>query len=415
MKIGIVGGSLAGCSAAILLQRSGHDVQVYERSRGRLAGRGGGIGTSGAVFNDLLNQDIIDDDFSHLSIDSFPFIIRTSKEERFGHSPIQLPTDFKTFHWSVLWDTLRKRVPDEAYHQDHEVVMSRTDIDNHVVLGFSNGKEERFDLVLFADGYQSFGRKILFPEIDLTYRGYMLWRGLLPEDQLTDSFPLEGRITRLWYPDIDGNFVFYFIPGMDGSCEKGKRLFNWAGYIVLPEKELPAFMIDNEGKSNSGSIPPGKMRLEEENHLKQMMKENLPIYYGEIVEKTSNTYIQLIYTAKLPSYHKGRMGLIGDAGMVIQPFTGSGIFKGFNNAKDLIVALKKFDNIDDALNHWSKEQVRIGNRLIEYGEQMEKAFIFGDFDLASANEETAGTWWKAAVTPPKEYSVTIEKEDLENE
>jgi 2-polyprenyl-6-methoxyphenol hydroxylase-like FAD-dependent oxidoreductase len=41
LKVGIVGGSIAGCSAAILMSRAGHDVTVFERSRGVLQGRGG--------------------------------------------------------------------------------------------------------------------------------------------------------------------------------------------------------------------------------------------------------------------------------------------------------------------------------------------------------------------------------------
>ena len=40
LKVGIVGGSIAGCSAAILMSRAGHDVTVFERSRGVLQGRG---------------------------------------------------------------------------------------------------------------------------------------------------------------------------------------------------------------------------------------------------------------------------------------------------------------------------------------------------------------------------------------
>ena len=39
LKLGIVGGSIAGCSAAILLGREGHNVRVLERSRGGLVGR----------------------------------------------------------------------------------------------------------------------------------------------------------------------------------------------------------------------------------------------------------------------------------------------------------------------------------------------------------------------------------------
>ena len=84
LKIGIVGGSIAGCSAAILLGRAGHEVQVFERSTGRLVGRGGGIGTSGPVFEGLVEQDFLDADFPHLSATAMPFVTRTPQQERLG-------------------------------------------------------------------------------------------------------------------------------------------------------------------------------------------------------------------------------------------------------------------------------------------------------------------------------------------
>ena len=42
MRVGIVGGSIAGCAAAALLHRAGHDVIVFERRPGE-AGVPGGI------------------------------------------------------------------------------------------------------------------------------------------------------------------------------------------------------------------------------------------------------------------------------------------------------------------------------------------------------------------------------------
>src|ERR1700736_4468647 len=42
-RIRIVGGSLGGLFAAALLRRDGHDVRIYERSTGGLAGRGAGL------------------------------------------------------------------------------------------------------------------------------------------------------------------------------------------------------------------------------------------------------------------------------------------------------------------------------------------------------------------------------------
>ena len=43
-RVAVIGGSIAGCAAAIALSRAGCDVTVYERSLGDLADRGFGIG-----------------------------------------------------------------------------------------------------------------------------------------------------------------------------------------------------------------------------------------------------------------------------------------------------------------------------------------------------------------------------------
>ena len=100
LRIGIVGGSIAGCSAAILLGRAGHDVTVFERSTGALVGRGGGIATTPPVLNGLIEQDFLDDDFPNWPTTEMPFVIRTASEERFGYSPWAMPTDLRVFHWS---------------------------------------------------------------------------------------------------------------------------------------------------------------------------------------------------------------------------------------------------------------------------------------------------------------------------
>jgi 2-polyprenyl-6-methoxyphenol hydroxylase-like FAD-dependent oxidoreductase len=42
MRVGIIGGSIAGCATAALLHRAGHDVIVFERSESDLVSRGAG-------------------------------------------------------------------------------------------------------------------------------------------------------------------------------------------------------------------------------------------------------------------------------------------------------------------------------------------------------------------------------------
>ena len=74
MKIGIVGGSIAGCSAAILLSKEGHDIMVFERSKKPLVGRGGGIGTIPSLMYEIHNAGMTGDDFSSFRIKKLPFI-----------------------------------------------------------------------------------------------------------------------------------------------------------------------------------------------------------------------------------------------------------------------------------------------------------------------------------------------------
>ena len=405
LSIGIVGGSIAGCSAAILLSRAGHDVHVFERSKRGLVGRGGGIGTPGPVLRSMIERDVVDADFPHLNGTTMPFVVRTPDRERYGTTAWTMPLDLAAFHWGALWKTLRSRVPDAAYHQGHEAVGVAQDVEaTSATIAFADGSEASFDLVLFADGYRSLGRRLLFPDVHVDYRGYLLWRGLLPEREMERSDVLEGAVPRIAYARDGGNLVMYFVPDERGRTAPGRRIFNWAAYIPLPEADLDAFMVDRNGTAHVGTLPPGSMRPAEERRLKDFMAANVPGYHAEVIEKSPTTYVQLIYTVDVPAYHVGRVALIGDAGIVAPPFTGSGVFKGFTNVEALLEALADGDSLDEALDRWGRQQVGVGRRLRALGDQMEQAFIWNPLDLASASEAETERWWRDAVTFPDDFT-----------
>jgi 2-polyprenyl-6-methoxyphenol hydroxylase-like FAD-dependent oxidoreductase len=404
LEVAVVGGSLAGCSAAILLGRAGHDVQVYERSASGLVGRGGGIGTPVPVLEGLMAENVIDEEMPYLVVDTMPFIVRTPAEPDLGAMPWSMPAQLAAFHWTTLFGELRSRVPDHRYHRGVAVAGVTEREDGRVVVDFEGGDSTDVDLVVFADGYQSLGRRLLFPDVDLRYRGYQLWRGLVAEDQIGDPEVLGSTAPRISYPNAQGNFVCYFVPGEDGSTRPGERLVNWAAYLPVPEEELDAFMVDNTGRRREGAIPPGGVRTEVEDELKALMARELPGYYGHMVGATERTYVQLIYTARLPAYHRGAACLIGDAGAVAPPFTGSGVFKGYNNVAGLLDCFERHDDLDAALTDWDTEQVALADRLLGLGDQMEQAFIWDSLDLTTADAAATEAWWHASVQFPDDFT-----------
>ncbi len=321
LEVAIVGGSIAGCSAAILLDRAGHDVNVYERSPGGLVGRGGGIGTPVTVLEGLMAEDVVDSDMPFLVADSMPFVVRTGDDPVLGRVPWSMPAQLAAFHWSTLWGQLRRRVPDDCYNRDAGVVDVVEETSGRLTVSFETRDPVSADLVVFADGYQSLGRRLLFPDSTLRYRGYQLWRGLVPESSLADPEVLGSSCPRVSYPTMPGNLVCYFVPGEDGTTRPGGRLVNWAAYLPVAEEDLPTFMVDSSGQLRDGAIPPGAMRAEVEEELKATMEAELPDWYGAMVRATEHTYVQLIYTVRMPAYHRGAACLIGDAGAVAPPFT----------------------------------------------------------------------------------------------
>jgi 2-polyprenyl-6-methoxyphenol hydroxylase-like FAD-dependent oxidoreductase len=404
LKVAIVGGSLAGCSAAMLLARAGHDVHVFERSRGGLVGRGGGIATPRPLFASMVEHDVVDAHFPHLIATSTPLVIRTATQPERGHRAWELPLDVAVFHWSALWGALRRRVPDGRYHHGQAVVGAIDHPGSRVTLSFHDGSAVDVDLVLWADGYQSLGRRLAFPEAALSYRGYMLWRGVLPETALGGVDYLGSAAPRVFYPDMPGHLIAYMVPGADGSTRPGDRLVNWAAFIPLPEDGLGSFMVDRSGARRAGTIPPGELRPDEEDRLKALVAAQLPDVYADIVRRTGVTYVQLIYTVRVPGYHCGRMALIGDAGSVAQPFTASGVFKGYHNVRGLLDVLGSHDDVDAALDEWGVNQLLLADRLLALGEQMEQAFIWNRIDLAKADAATTEDWWRTAVAFPDDFT-----------
>jgi 2-polyprenyl-6-methoxyphenol hydroxylase-like FAD-dependent oxidoreductase len=392
MRVGIVGGSIAGCAAAALLHRAGHDVVVFERSESDLVSRGAGIVAATAAWQDMMAHGLIDGAIPACRAGYSRFVTRapgTGQQRWLG----DVQMSFTLLNWAHLYQGLRRRVPDDLYRSDAAV--ERIEAAPHgTTLHLLPGGSLDFGLVVCADGYRSLGRGLIDPGAAPVYRGMVLWRGLLPERAIgVDA--LDGcDLLRPVYQG--GHGVVYYIPGSGQSTERGKRLLMWGYYLQVPESALASVLVDDRERQQSGSVPFGKVHPEVRTALESRLAGLLPSSLFELVQQSGNSSIQAIYSFVPRGYARDRLCLVGDAGTVFPPFTGSGVLRAVANAASLTDALAGAPAVDDALRRWSQAQLQVAAQLIPVAEGIERSSVFGMPDLTTMPTTATNDWISAA-------------------
>ena len=396
LRVGIVGGSIAGCTTAVELFRLGCAVTLFERTGEELKDRGAGIGVPPSAMETFIKRDLVDADTPYFSGHAFTRLWRTEQARRYGYLAWDQPVNLALLNWGGLYRNLRKRVPEQVYRTGQRVVALHEQLNGTVCVELTDGARPEFDLVVCADGYTSLGRRKLFPDVSITYAGYVLWRGLLLEQDLTESDPLETGVHCPGYPG--GHGIFYFVPGLDGATAPGKRLVNWGMYVSIAELELADFLTDKDGRAHEGSLPPGGMPLATESALKRQARKDVPDYYAEIVGKSENTYAYAIYDCQIPAYRKGGICLVGDAGAYARPHTAAGALKGINDAVALGEALKTHRSLEEALTDWDKTRTDTNNNLVRFGNQLGRALVLEIPDWSHMDAASMEKWFSSIVT-----------------
>jgi 2-polyprenyl-6-methoxyphenol hydroxylase-like FAD-dependent oxidoreductase len=393
VKVGIVGGSIAGCAAAALLHRAGHDVTVFERSESDLVSRGAGIVITTAAWQGITAQGLFDGTVPGCRADYSRLVTRAPEAgQPRWLGDVQLSTT--QFNWAHLYQHLRRRVPGGRYRSDAAV--EGIDPTPHgTTLHLHQGGSLDFDLVVCADGYRSLGRGIVDPGAAPAYRGMVLWRGLLPEGDT--SVGAMGGCDFLRPVYQGGHGVAYYIPGPgpDGT-EQGRRLLMWGYYLQVPESDLDAVLVDDQERQQSGSVPFGKVHPEVRAALESRLAGLLPAPLFELVRQSGNSSIQAIYSFVPRGYARGRLCLAGDAGAVFPPFAGSGVLRAVASATSLRDALAGAAGVDDALRQWSEAQLQAADPVIPNAEVIERDYLFGMPDFTAMPVAVANDWVSAA-------------------
>jgi 2-polyprenyl-6-methoxyphenol hydroxylase-like FAD-dependent oxidoreductase len=369
-------------------------VTVFERSPGMLVSRGAGIGTPVGVLDGLIARGLITEDLPRLSRNSRRYLCRDGRQ-REGRLLGEVAWDMCQLNWAHLFEQLRRRVPDVAYRG--AVGVAGLDfVESGAVVRAADGTFESFDLVVAADGYQSLGRSLVAPDSQLTYRGMVLWRGLVEEGPEETRVLSEHGNTRIVYPG--GHANLYLIPGPEGETVPGARLANWGYYLQVPAPELDLLLADDRGQNQTGSIPFGRVPATVTQRFRERVAEAIPPYFLDLIDRTDNTAVQAIYSVHLPAYARGRVCLVGDAGSVLPPFTGSGVMKAMANATSLGDALTASSSPDEGLSAWSAQQVATASQLLPLAESLERELVFNVPDLSSMSVDQI-TGWLSTLHP----------------
>ena len=356
--VAVVGGSLGGLTAALLLRDVGCRVRVYERSPVPLDARGAGI----AVLRQTLRYPVERLGLPPEEISTQTDWVRFLEPD--GSIAHAEPRSNRFSAWNTIYRVLRDALPDDCYERGRELV-SFTDEEDRVALGFAGGGDVEADLLVCADGISSASRRLMFPEVAPTYAGYVGWRGTVPEDRLTPETydALHDALTYQVLPH--SHILVYPIPGLDGAVEPGRRLINMVWYRNVAEPDLPAFLTGRDGVPRAVSVPPSLVRPEQVEGLRQLATDHLAPPIAEVVTAVEEPFVQAVYDIEVPAMSRGRACLVGDAAFAVRPHAAAGTAKAAQDGWALAEELVRAEgDVDAALARWERREMALGSSLL---------------------------------------------------
>jgi 2,6-dihydroxypyridine 3-monooxygenase len=352
----VVGGSLGGLTAALVLRDQGWDVDVLERSPIALEGRGAGI-----VAHPITVRYLVERSGTTIGDIGVP-ASRLRYLDGDGAIVRERPCTYRFASYFELYRGLLDAFGAEHYHLSTELAH----LDNRgdeVMLSMADGQTLTADLVVCADGIRSTGRRIMVPETQPHYAGYVAWRGTIDRDELSGDTAriLSDAITYRILPH--GHLLTYPIPGPDGAV-----LCNWLWYRnVTPGDHLADLLTDRNGVRAELTVPPGSVQTRHLEELHSAAENELPAPLAELVQRSVGPFIQVIVDLEVPQMAFGRTCLIGDAAFALRPHIGVGTAKAADDAWQLGNALlgATARDVPHRLKAWEALQLPLAQRAMQ--------------------------------------------------
>ena len=363
MKIIVIGVSIGGLCAGIALQERGFDVDIYERSPRELKDRGAGL-----VIQPDMMEYLIEAGVSTREVFGVLAAQRQVLDDH-GNPSLIYPNDTVFTSWNYLWGQLKNSFPSSRYHKGYELTGVRNE-QGQVWANFKNGKVVQADLLIGADGVNSAVREYLFPGVHPRYAGYIAYRGLIPESELSaeeiaffsDKFSI--------YQYANSHLLCYTIPGSGGGLSEGERQLNWVWFQNKSLAALKDILTDKHGIHHEFSLPAGYLSEVNLSELRARAGAKLPEVLRKRVCQTKNPFVQVILDMEVPKMFKGQVAILGDAAYLVRPHTASGSAKAYRDAITLAMAIQDKGNLQTSLEIWSDQQIGHARALAIHGRQL---------------------------------------------
>lgn len=378
-RVAVIGGSLIGLTAGLVLRDIGCGVDVYERSRSPLEGRGVGIVLHPMTVRYLLDHRLLD----------LSAVSTSAAHHRYLACDGSVIAEAARRHhftgYNALYGALLQAFGRDRYHLDSEATrIERTEDQGR--LTFADGRTVAVDLVVGADGISSFTRRAMLPDVRQRYGGYVAWPAAVDEHDLTpETFAsLDDSLTYFVGPGMHA--LTYPIPNYDGSVEPGRRLMNLLWYRNVPEgSALDDLLTDRSGRRRDVSLPPGAAREEHVTELRRGARALLPPSLAEVVVRCQAPFLQVMVDVDVPQMAFGRVCLVGDAAFGVRPHAAAATAKGADDVWALAEALvRSAGEVPAALADWEPARLELGralltrNRYLGEGAQFRNDWIPGD-------------------------------------
>jgi 2-polyprenyl-6-methoxyphenol hydroxylase-like FAD-dependent oxidoreductase len=352
----IIGGSLGGLFAAHLLRAAGWDVEVYERIGDDLAGRGAGLGTHDALRDMMARIGI--DVVTPLGVATHSYVCR----DHTGCPMHEIKLERVMSAWARLYRPLRDALPGANYHPGMTLARAETDARGATAV-FADGTRVSGDLLIAADGGRSTVRTQFLPDVRPQYAGYIAWRALVAERDMTPA-EREALCDELTFCAPDGELsISYPVPARDGDIRFGRRDYNIVWYRPVSEQQLADINTDASGVRHE-QVPPPLIRRELTAAVKADARALLPPAVADVFVRAEQPFFQAIFDLASPRLVFGRVALLGDAAFVARPHVGAGVTKAALDAACLADAMTAMPDLDAALAYYDRERRRFGDWIV---------------------------------------------------